>query len=134
MLIGFSLNYFEVPFSDSLQNILLPIQKIALPTVLISMGMALGGFKISTQISYSLTLTLLKNILHPLLAFVIAKYIFTLSEELIFIITLAAALPSGSQTYYFSYRYNSLQKIISTNVVISTFLSFFTISLILIIF
>ena len=48
--------------------------------------------------------------------------------SLIIIATLAAALPSGSQTYYFSYRYNSLQQIITSNIVLSTFVSFFTLS------
>ena len=60
-------------------------------------------------------------------AFVLAKYIFLLSPLLVFIVTMAAALPSGAQTYYFSFRNNSLQQIISSNVIISTFVSFFTI-------
>ena len=38
-----------------------------------------------------------------------AKYIFLMPPLLIVTATMAAALPSGSQTYYFSYRYNSLQ-------------------------
>ena len=55
-------------------------------------------------------------------------HIFVMPNQLVFIVTTAAALPSGSQTYYFSYRYNSLQKIISSNIVLSTFVSFFTLS------
>ena len=113
---------------------MLPISKIALPTVLISMGMALAGFRIDSYFSYSLILTTLKNFLYPLIAFILAKYIFFLSPLFIFIVTMAAALPSGTQTYYFSFRYNSMQKIISTNVVISTFVSFFTLSFLLLIF
>ena len=64
----------------------------------------------------------------------IAKYIFSMPPLLMFIVTMAAALPSGSQTYYFSYRYNSLQKIISANNVLSTFVSFFTLSFLIVIF
>ena len=134
MIIGLALNYFSVPFPESLLVILQILTKIALPTVLISMGMALAGFSISSDFSYSLILTTLKNFVYPLIAFIFAKYIFLLSPLLIFIVTMAAALPSGTQTYYFSFRYNSLQKIISTNVVISTFVSFFTLSIILFIF
>ena len=134
MFIGLFLNYTETPFPETLQNILKPIAKIALPTVLISLGIALGGFKIAQDISYSVVLTGLKNFIHPLLAFILAKYILLMSPLLVFIVTMAAALPSGSQTYYFSYRYNSLKNIISANVVVSTFISFFTLSLILLVF
>lgn len=134
MIVGFSFNFFSIPFPESLQLVMLPISKIALPTVLISMGMALAGFRIDSYFSYSLILTTLKNFLYPLIAFILAKYIFFLSPLFIFIVTMAAALPSGTQTYYFSFRYNSMQKIISTNVVISTFVSFFTLSFLLLIF
>jgi predicted permease len=131
MFVGFILNYTNTPFPETLQNILKPIAKIALSTVLVSLGIGLGGFKITKTISYTIILTGLKNFIHPLIAFILAKYILLLSPLLVFIVTIAAALPSGSQTYYFSYRYNSLQNIISANVVVSTFVSFFTLSAIL---
>jgi predicted permease len=53
---------------------------------------------------------------------------------LVIIVTMAAALPSGSQSYYFAYRYNSLKAVVSSNVVLSTFVSFFTLSLLLVFF
>tara|TARA_B110000196_G_C21141352_1_gene663974 strand:- start:273 stop:1208 length:936 start_codon:yes stop_codon:yes gene_type:complete len=134
MFIGILLNYFLIPFPTTLQGILLPITKVTLPAVLISLGMTLGSFNIATNISSSLILTGLKNFLFPVLAFLISKYIFAMPKELIFIITMAAALPSGSQTFYFSYRYNSLQQIISANIVISTIVSFFTLSSLIILF
>jgi len=134
MFIGIALNYSQIPFPASLEIILTPITNIALPAVLISLGFALAEFKIINEASHSLVLTTLKNFVHPLIAFVIAKYIFSMPHLLIFIVTMAAALPSGSQTYYFSYRYNSLQKIISANIVLSTFVSFFTLSFLIIIF
>ena len=134
MFIGVALNYSQIPFPVSLETLLTPITNIALPAVLISLGFVLAGFKIINEVSHSLVLTTLKNFVHPLIAFVIAKYIFSMPHLLIFIVTMAAALPSGSQTYYFSYRYNSLQKIISANIVLSTFVSFFTLSFLIIIF
>jgi len=134
MLIGIALNYSQIPFPAYLETILTLITNIALPAVLISLGFALAEFKIINQASHSLILTALKNFVHPFIAFVIAKYIFSMPHLLTFIVTMAAALPSGSQTYYFSYRYNSLQKIISANIVLSTFVSFFTLSFLIIIF
>ena len=133
MFIGFALNYTKMPFPNALQKILIPISEIALPAVLISLGIALSRFKIINDISYSVILTGLKNFIHPLISFILAKYIFSMSPLLVFIVTVAAALPSGSQTYYFSYRYNSLQSILSANIVVSTFVSFFTLSALLLI-
>ena len=126
MFIGILLNYLEIPLPNSLNIFLLPVSKIALPAVLISLGFSLAGFKIMSEIRYSIILTILKNFLFPCIAFFLAKFIFVMPNQLVFIVTTAAALPSGSQTYYFSYRYNSLQKIISSNIVLSTFVSFFT--------
>ena len=134
MFFGFFLNYNDITFPENLQKILLPISNIALPCVLISLGLALSKIKVLNDLNYSIILTCLKNFLHPLFAFILAKYILQMSPILIFIVTIAAALPSGSQTFYFSYRYNSLQNIISANVVLSTFISFITISLLLIFF
>ena len=134
MIIGFTLNYFSVPFPESLQLILQPITKTALPTVLVAMGMGLASYKIISNSFHFLILTTLKNFVYPIFAFVLAKYVFVLSPLLVFIVTMAAALPSGTQTYYFSYRYNSLQNIISANVVFSTFVSFFTLSILLFLF
>jgi len=134
MFIGLALNYFQTPFPKILQNIMQPVAELALPAVLISMGMSLGGFKLTANLYYSIILTTLKNFIQPLIAFILANYIFLMSPLLVFIVTIAAALPSGTQTYYFSYRYNSLQDIISTNVVVSTFVSFFTLSIILLLF
>ena len=42
---------------------------------------------------------------------------------------MASALPSGSQSYYFAYRYNAQKDLISSNIVLSTFVSFFTLSI-----
>ena len=134
MIIGIFFNYMDIPFPNDLKTFLIPISKFALPAVLISLGIALANFKIIKEFKFSLILTILKNIVHPLIGFILAKYIFLMPNLMILIVTLACALPSGSQTYYFSFRYNSLQSIISANVLLSTFVSFITISLILLLF
>ena len=79
-------------------------------------------------------LTCLKNIVYPTIAFLFAKYVFGMPQLMITTVTLAAALPSGTQTYYFSYRYNSLQQTITSNIVFSMFISLFTLSFLIKIF
>lgn len=132
--IGIFLNASDIPMPFIVGVILIPLSKIALSAILISLGMTLGSFKIIHNISYPIVLTFLKNFIHPAIAFLLAKYVLFMPTSLIIIATLAAALPSGSQTYYFSYRYNSLQKIITSNILLSTFVSFFTLSFLIIVF
>ncbi len=134
MIFGIILNYsgLKVPFL--IKEPLDIFVKLALPMVLISLGLALGNFKIISNINSAIILTVLKNLIHPILAFCISKLILGLDELLVIIVTMAAALPSGSQSYYFAYRYNSLKEIVSSNVVLSTFVSFFILSILLLFF
>jgi len=134
MFIGIFLNFSNIAPPNSISNLLDPFSKIALPSVLISLGFGLASFKLHEHFKTALILTSLKNFLHPLIAFLLSKYLFQMDNLLIFIVTIAAALPSGSQSYYFSYRYNSLQNVISANILLSTFVSFFTLSLLLMLF
>ena len=57
MVLGFILNYINIPFPEPLQYILKPISKLALPAVLISLGIALAGFQVFKDLSYSFILT-----------------------------------------------------------------------------
>ena len=91
-------------------------------------------FKIKENINGAILLTILKNFIHPIIAFCLANFLLELDSLFVIIVTLAAALPSGSQSYYFAYRYDSLQGVVSSNVVLSTFVSFFTLSILLLFF
>ena len=134
MLIGIILNYSNLIVPSILKVPLDIFVNLALPMVLISLGLALGNFKIRENIYSAILLTILKNFIHPIIAFCLAQFILELDSLLVIIVTMAAALPSGSQSYYFAYRYNSLKAVVSSNVVLSTFVSFFTLSLLLVFF
>ncbi len=134
MMFGIILNYSGIKMPIYMASSLNIFVNLALPMVLISLGLALGNFKIRSNINSAIILTILKNIIHPILAFCISKFILGLDELLVIIVTMAAALPSGSQSYYFAYRYDSLKGIVSSNVVLSTFVSFFVLSFLLIFF
>ena len=134
MIIGIILNYSNLIVPSIMKQPLDIFVNLALPMVLISLGLALGNFKIRENIYGAILLTILKNFIHPIIAFCLAQFILELDSLLVIIVTMAAALPSGSQSYYFAYRYNSLKAVVSSNVVLSTFVSFFTLSLLLVFF
>lgn len=134
IFIGILLNYSKITQPPFLINILNHISNFALPCVLLSLGFALAKFNLLFSFQKSIILTFLKNIIHPFIAFIISKYVFHLDELLVITVTLAAALPSGSQTYYFAFRYNAQKDLISSNIVLSTFVSFFTLSILIVLF
>lgn len=131
---GFILHYLNVSIHPDLETFLVPITVFALPAMLISVGMTIAGIRISYSLKKIYILTIIKNIIFPLITFINAKYIFNLNQNLIFMATFAAALPSGIQTYYMSYRYSSLKTIIPTNVVLSTLFSVLSLSVVLMLF
>ena len=134
ILLGIFLNYINIMKPFFVITSLNIISDFALPCVLLSLGLALAKFNLLLSFKKSIILTFLKNFIHPLIAFIISKYIFKLDELLIITVTLAAGLPSGSQSYYFAYRYNSLKNLISSNIVLSTLVSFFTLSILILLF
>jgi len=134
IFIGIFLNYTKITQPNILINILNKISDFALPCVLLSLGISLTKFNLILSFKKSIIFTFLKNIIHPVIGFVIAKYVFNLEDLLVITITIASALPSGSQSYYFAYRYNTQKDLISSNIVLSTFLSFFTLSILIFFF
>ena len=134
MIIGITLNYSQVDMPLYIEGKIQIFVTLALPLILVSLGIALGNFKIRDNIKLAFLLTFLKNFLHPAIAFIISNFLLNLDELLVVIVTIAAALPSGSQSYYFAYRYDSLKEIVSSNVVLSTATSFITISFLLVFF
>ena len=121
IFIGILLNYSKVMQPPVIMNILNNISYLALPCVLLSLGFSLAKFNLILLFKKSIIFTLLKNIIHPLIAFIISKYVLNLEDLLIITVTLASALPSGSQAYYFAFRYNCQKDLISSNIVLSTF-------------
>ena len=134
IFIGIVLNYTKITQPPLMMNILNNISTFALPCVLISLGFSLTKFNWLLSFKKSIIFTFLKNFIHPLIAFIISKYIFNLEDLLVITVTLASALPTGSQAYYFAFRYGAQKDLISSNIVLSTFVSFFTLSILILLF
>ena len=98
--------------------------------MLIIIGTGLSSFSLSMHRNKLIGLIIFKNLLHPIFGYVLARYVFCFDHSLITIITLAASFPSGIQTYYFSSQYNALSDLSSANILLSTFISIFTISIV----
>ncbi len=78
MIAGIILNSSGLKIPLYMVNVLNIFVSLALPIVLISLGLALGNFQIRSNINSAIILTILKNLIHPVLAFCISKFILNL--------------------------------------------------------
>tara|TARA_S200000501_G_scaffold190210_1_gene179032 strand:- start:21065 stop:21997 length:933 start_codon:yes stop_codon:yes gene_type:complete len=128
--VGLLLNISNISYPELMEEANELLSLIFVPLMLIIIGASLSTFYLSRYRKELITLIILKNLMHPISGFIIAKYIFSFDNSLIFIITLASSLPSGIQTHYFSARYDVLSDLSSANILFSTFISIFTISIV----
>ena len=65
----------------------------------------------------------LKNAVMPVVAFVLAKFAFGMSDELVYACTVMAALPSAQNMYQYALRYDRATVITRDIVLLTTVLS-----------
>jgi len=74
----------------------------------------------------------LKTIVHPLIVWGMATYVFRVNEIIwIYVLVLLAAQPTGVNPFLFASRYNVGQSVSSGSAFISTIISIFTLSFLL---
>ena len=86
IFIGILLNYTKIIQPNILIYTLNIVSDFALPCVLLSLGFSLAKFNLILSFKKSIIFTFLKNIIHPLIGFIIAKYIFNLEDLLVIIL------------------------------------------------
>lgn len=79
------------------------------PLILAAFGMSLRGSRLLDTPGQKLETVLaasIKNVLMPLLAYLLAQFVFGLDAQEVFAATVLAALPSAQNMYNFAVRYN----------------------------
>jgi malonate transporter len=131
LVAGLCFNLLDLSMPRSIDSIAKSLSGAALPCAVFSMGVSLGQYRIRGGIAQAFTLIGLKNLVHPLLVWSLAGPLFNLPPLWIKVAVILAACPIGINTYLFAQRYNALIPTTAAAVVLSTGLSFFTISFIL---
>lgn len=128
----FSLIHVEIP--DIVGNSLDLLGRAGIPTALFALGLSLGQVRQKlSQSSQNLILILvgLKNIIHPLVAWVIGFYIFDLPTMWLGALVVVSAMPTAMNNFIFAQKYNSFIPEASQVVFISSVVSLFTLSALL---
>jgi len=129
IILGFLMNLSGLKLLPQLEQALEMIRVSAIPVALIGIGIALNRYKISTKIPETLMVTILALGFHPAIAFALSHYV--LGLEIIFVqaAVLLAAMPPGMNIYIFANLYNRALGLSASVLVITNFISIFTIPL-----
>ncbi|MGB0683892.1 MAG: AEC family transporter [Magnetovibrionaceae bacterium] len=99
-----------------------------LPTALFGLGGALNEYKLRESWAEALVASVLKLVIHPLCALVLAVFVFQLPQELARVAVLMAAMPAGLNVYVFAFHYQRCTDVAANTVLISTILSALSVS------
>lgn len=124
---------FGVRAPQALKPILDGLAASASPVALVAMGLALSRYGFSSDPKAAFVSALLKLVLHPLLVFVFARYVFALEPVFVGVAVLFAALPSGINGYLLAVRYRAGERFASNAIATSTLLSVITVAVWLIV-
>ena len=120
VLAGFACNLAGVPLPTVADEILLTLGQAVVPVCLVLIGMSLAYYGVRGAARGAVVLTLVKLLLLPALALVIARWGFGLTGLALAVVVMMAALPVGSNALIFSQRYATLQSEASAAIVFST--------------
>jgi len=95
----------------------------AAPTALFALGATLASFKIAGDLAEAGTISALKLVLNPTLAWILATFVFPMPLEIVIIVTMMAALPCAVNPFLLASRYDAYSRRASAAIVLSTGIS-----------
>lgn len=110
-------------FDPLADDIITLVGQAGIPCALVSLGLSLVGFRIAGQIPTLSTILLLKIVVMPLVAWLVAFHVFALSPVAAGVVTIFAAMPTGANAYLFAARNNLAPHSASGSVALGTCLS-----------
>ena len=135
LLAGLGCNLLGITLWRPLDEMAKLLGNAVTPGALFALGATLAGFRKKIQWKELPLVVLMKIIIHPMLVWLLAVIVFGLTDVIwIQVLVILAALPTGVNPFLFASRYNAGQLLSSGAVFISTFISIFTISVLLSIF
>lgn len=133
ILLGFVVNLTHLSMPDTVTTALELLARSALPVALFGLGAMLVRYHLRSGLGEVGMISISMLIVHPVVAYVIGRYIFSLPSELLNPVVLMAAMPPGMNVYIFANMYDRATGIAASSVLLSTMLSVITISIWLVI-
>lgn len=133
LLLGIAANLLNLTPPEALNTALELIARAALPVALFALGAILVKYKISSSIGEISMISFNMLILHPVIAYVLGRYVFALEHDVLKVVVLMAAMPPGMNAYAFADLYDRAKEIAASSIMVSTMLAVMSISVWLVI-
>jgi len=101
----------------------------AAPCALFALGAAISEYKIAGDLRESLAIVFLKLVIHPILVWLLVRFVFDLSPVFVAVATITAALPVGANVYILAQKYEIYVARSASSVLISTAVSVLSVAL-----
>jgi predicted permease len=134
MALGFACGMLGWRLPGPLDTLFKTFGTAAAPCALFAMGATLAQYRIAGNLTESATLVALKLIVHPLIVFGLATYVFELEPLNRLVVVVLAGMPSGVNSFLFASRYDTGVATATTSIFLSTGLSMVTLTVILALF
>ena len=131
LFFGVSWAFLELPFPLVLDRLTAFPAAAAAPCGLFAAGMSLSNVKIAGDIKQSVTGSLMKTLMLPLVVYISTKYLYELPELWVGTATLLAAMPGGIVAYSFAVQYEAAPRRSASIVILSTCFGIFSLAALL---
>ena len=134
LLAGIAYGATDWPIPGPIDAVMEKMGMAATPCALFAMGASLARFGVVGRHLESTWMSFVKLVLHPLLVWLAAVYVFDLDRVWAEVATIIAACPTGVNVYLFAQRYDAAIRLATTHVFVSSVASVVTLSVLLTIF
>ena len=128
ILSGIAVNALGISLFETLERTLDMIRITAIPVSLIGIGIVLNRYKISSEFTETLMVSVLALLVHPTITFVLAHHVFELDLIYVQAAVILAAMPPGMNVYIFASLYNRAVGLSASVLVIANIISIITIT------
>lgn len=128
---GLATNAAGLTIPATVDSIVETLGSAALPCATFAIGASISRFTLAGSVPHVSLITVLKLVIHPLLVWFFTRHVFGLGHLWVSVAVLLAALPTGITAYLFAERYRVIIPAAASCVLVTTVISFATVSFIL---
>ncbi|MEL6202582.1 MAG: AEC family transporter [Pseudomonadota bacterium] len=129
ILAGVAFNLSGLPLIDPFGTATAMIAASAIPAALVGIGASMTQYQMSSGLRESGLIAFLSLLIHPLITFILAHYMFNLEPIMTLAAVTIAAMPPGVNIYIFASMYKRADDVAASAFLLSTMLSVVTITL-----
>ncbi|PZQ48018.1 MAG: AEC family transporter [Rhodovulum sulfidophilum] len=126
LALGFIVNLGHIPYPEVIRSAVEMIAQAALPVALFGLGGILSRYQLRASFGEAGTVSFASLLIHPLVALVLAHFVFGLPPDFVRACVVTASMAPGVNAYLFANLYQRGQAEAASSVLLSTILSIFT--------